>query len=169
MNKTYAQVLFDCVNDHDLCAYNLLQLDQAFDQLAYQFFQTQTITKQEKKEIIDALALDDKYITNFLKILIDDNKMNKFPEIVNDYRNIYLKNENIICVNVEVAHNLDDSMYQHILNSLEKQLDKYVILKVDINPQIIGGIKISYDDKVIDNSINYQLQQLERIIKKEVI
>lgn len=169
MNNTYAQILFDTVDNINDCAYTLLLLDQAFDKSIYQFFAAETILKEEKKSIIDTLDLQNHYVKNFLKVLIDDKQFNKFHQIVKDFEDIYLEYYNILPINIEIVHNLESSQLDEIIKQLETQTGKNVIIKQIINPQLIGGIKINYHDKVIDNTIVNKLKKLEKVIKKEVM
>lgn len=169
MNNSYAQVLYDTVSDKDNCAYNLELMRSVIDSQILNFFTAQVISKEEKKALLDDLNIGFDAVINFLKVLIDDNMMKYFDKIVNDYRDIYLNANNILIVKVTIAHQLDNEMYDNIINQLNNELGKHVVLQTTIDPTIVGGIIIHYEDKVVDNTIKTKLQQLEKAIRREVL
>lgn len=168
MNNSYAQILFDVVSNKEECAYNLLTLKQATDDDVYRFFNSEIISKEEKKKIIDELNVDS-YLTNFLKILIDENSFKHFNEIVEDYQELFYQHHNILEINIVVAKPLSSFDYKNIIKQLETNTNKTVVLKTTIDPNIIGGIKIMYEDKVIDNTISNKLKQIEKEIRRDVL
>ncbi len=168
MNNSYAQILFDVVSNKEECAYNLLTLKQAIDEDVYRFFNSEIISKEEKKKIIDELNVDS-YLTNFLKILIDENNFKHFNEIVGDYQELFYQHHNILEINIVVAKPLSSVDYKNIIKQLETNTNKTVVLKTTIDPNIIGGIKIMYEDKVIDNTISNKLKQIEKEIRRDVL
>ena len=62
MNNSYAQILFDVVSNKEECAYNLLTLKQAIDDDVYRFFNSEIISKEEKKKIICFVELEEKVL-----------------------------------------------------------------------------------------------------------
>ena len=72
-------------------------------------------------------------------------------------------------INITVAHQLDNNVFNNLVKSLSEKLNKNVVINTIIDPSVIGGIKINYTDKVVDNTILHQLQQLEKSIRKEVL
>lgn len=169
MNNTYAQILFDDVNDKDECAYSLLLVKEIFDEQVMKFFTSQVINKEEKKALIEEMTILTPNIINFLKVLVDDKQIGKIHQIIDDYRNIYLAYNQVMPINITVAHQLDNNVFNNLVKSLSEKLNKNVVINTIIDPSVIGGIKINYTDKVVDNTILHQLQQLEKSIRKEVL
>lgn len=169
MNNTYAQILFDVVNDKDECAYSLLLVKEIFDEQVMKFFTSQVINKEEKKALIEEMTILTPNIINFLKVLVDDKQIGKIHQIIDDYRNIYLAYNQVMPINITVAHQLDNNVFNNLVKSLSEKLNKNVVINTIIDPSVIGGIKINYTDKVVDNTILHQLQQLEKSIRKEVL
>lgn len=169
MNNTYAQILFDVVNDKDECAYSLLLVKEIFDEQVLKFFTSQVINKEEKKALIEEMTILTPNVINFLKVLVDDKQIDKIHQIVDDYRDIYLAQNQVMPINITVAHQLDNNVFNNLVKSLSEKLNKNVVINTIIDPSVIGGIKINYTDKVVDNTILHQLQQLEKSIRKEVL
>lgn len=169
MNNTYAQILFDVVNDKDECAYSLLLVKEIFDEQVMKFFTAQVINKEEKKALIEEMTILTPSVINFLKVLVDDQQIGKIHQIIDDYRDIYLAHNQVMPINITVAHQLDNNVFNNLVKSLSEKLNKNVVINTIIDPSVIGGIKINYTDKVVDNTILHQLQQLEKSIRKEVL
>lgn len=169
MNNTYAQILFDVVNDKDECAYGLLLVKEIFDEQVMKFFTAQVINKEEKKALIEEMTILTPSVINFLKVLVDDKQIGKIHQIIDDYRDIYLAHNLVMPINITVAHQLDNNVFNNLVKSLSEKLNKNVVINTTIDPSVIGGIKINYTDKVVDNTILHQLQQLEKSIRKEVL
>lgn len=169
MNNTYAQILFDVVNDKDECAYSLLLVKEIFDEQVMKFFTSQVINKEEKKALIEEMTILTPNVINFLKVLVDDKQIGKIHQIIDDYRDIYLAYNQVMPINITVAHQLDNNIFNNLVKSLSEKLNKNVVINTIIDPSVIGGIKINYTDKVVDNTILHQLQQLEKSIRKEVL
>lgn len=169
MNNTYAQILFDVVNDKDECAYSLLLVKEIFDEQVMKFFTSQVIDKEEKKLLIEEMTILTPNVINFLKVLVDDKQIGKIHQIIDDYSDIYLAYNQVMPINITVAHQLDNNVFNNLVKSLSEKLNKNVVINTIIDPSVIGGIKINYTDKVVDNTILHQLQQLEKSIRKEVL
>lgn len=169
MNNTYAQILFDVVNDKDECAYSLLLAKEIFDEQVMKFFTAQVINKEEKKALIEEMTILTPSVINFLKVLVDDQQIGKIHQIIDDYRDIYLAHNQVMPINIIVAHQLDHNVFNNLVKSLSEKLNKNVVINTIIDPSVIGGIKINYTDNVVDNTILHQLQQLEKSIRKEVL
>ena len=69
-------------------------------------------------------------------------------------------------VTVEVMKSLDENQRNLIISSLTKKLNKQIILKEIINTNLIGGIIIKYEGKVIDGSLITKQQSLKEYLKK---
>ena len=111
MNNTYANSLYQCVDDKNLCAYELLAIKNGIDKKMMDFFTLPSIALNDKKAIIDQLPFSVHEIKNLLKILIDDKMFKYLDDIINDYKAIYLEANNIKIVSITVSKKLDTKMY----------------------------------------------------------
>ncbi len=129
-----------------------------------QIFGIPVITRAMKKELLDEISKANirPEIINLLKILVDNNDLNIFGEILHEYQNIYQVKNDIKIVNLTVARPLSSANLDSIREKLEEQLNSFVVLTTEIDESIIGGIKISYDGKEIDNTIFKHLKQLKK-------
>lgn len=61
---------------------------------------------------------------------------------------------------------LGETRIAEIKAALEKSTGKKVILKVEIDPSLIGGVVTKIGDKVLDGSVKTQLTRIEAILQK---
>ena len=61
---------------------------------------------------------------------------------------------------------LDESQVEGIRGALEKSTGKKVVLKVEVDPALIGGVVTKIGDKLFDGSVRTQLDRIEDILQK---
>lgn len=120
------------------------------------------IDKTIKLQIIDELKTLKlaKEINNLAKILVENNHFNYFFQIIEEYQKNYQEQQNIIIVKMTLARELSVQAQTEIQTMIEEKMDKYPIIITKYDPQIIGGAKIEYDNKIIDNTIKKHLKKL---------
>ena len=57
--------------------------------------------------------------------------------------------------------NNEEKQIQKITSALEKRLNSEVVIDFDIDKSLIGGLKIAYEDQVLDMSIKRKLDLLQ--------
>lgn len=126
------------------------------------------ISKSEKKEIIDNIFKDkiSQEIKNFFYIIIDKRREDNLLSIVDEFNLKYDEYKNIVNVEATTAIKMEDKSREKLISSLEKKMNKTIILTNKIDPSIIGGVKLRLNDKFIDNTLKTQLGNMETHIKQ---
>jgi len=119
------------------------------------FFKNPTYLEQEKLEIIlnvfPGLTLTMK---SFLKVLTERNHLSLIPEISEEYNNILLKFKNLTKVKLIVASPIEDTLGQLLFINLKKVTNSNeIILSIEYNPKLLGGLILEYNSVAIDASI----------------
>ncbi len=106
---------------------------------------------------------------NFLKLLFDKHRLAALPGIAQVYQQLVDELENVKRARVKAAIPLDESMRERLRQALEQMTGSRVVMEVEEDPTIIGGIVARVGDLVLDGSIRTQLMSLrESLIKGEV-
>ncbi len=134
-----------------------------------EFFESARISKTAKKKLVDDVLKDkyDRYVVNFIKLLIDKDRINIYEDICKDFRK--LCNDELNCREgiIESARELTDDQIEELEKSLSSK-DRKVELIPRINKSLISGFRIIFDDQVIDNSMKNKIRQLnETLIRKD--
>ncbi len=107
----------------------------------------------------------DNRLVNFLKILIEKNRIEEFEHIITAYEVEIDKKNNVKQVEIISAIELSQDYKNKILVKLEQKLNAQIHSKWSVNPQIIGGLIFKYEDTVIDSSLNKKIENLSKIMK----
>jgi len=166
----YANIFFEVCQDEkitDEIMYEFRKLLEINDRDIVKFLTIPIISKDHKKEALDCLVDSgvNVVVVNLMKVLIDNNELNLFREILFEFQKIYQEKEKIKVVYVTSARPLDSDMLDNIREGLEKKLDSFVVVITNVVPKLIGGIKIEYDGMIVDNTILKQLNDMKRSFK----
>jgi F-type H+-transporting ATPase subunit delta len=107
-----------------------------------------------------------KHGTNFLKVLIDNNRVGVLPEISEHFEALKADLENTVDVVVTSATALSDAQVNEISSALNKRLGRNVSITSQVDATLIGGAVITAGDIVIDGSTRARLQGLANALIK---
>jgi F-type H+-transporting ATPase subunit delta len=102
--------------------------------------------------------------TNFLKLLVDKNRIEVLPDIEAYYRQLMDEALKKVRVNLKTAFPLSREMQDYISASLEKVTGKKVEITVEKDPALLGGIVIGVGDTLYDGSIKNQLNNMRNLL-----
>jgi F-type H+-transporting ATPase subunit delta len=97
----------------------------------------------------------------FLYILFDAKRINYLDLIYETLSNLCDRQKNIIKARATTVFPLSPETVAKLKQALSKVMGKDVELSTDTSPEILGGIKLTIGDKVIDGSVAYNLKKLE--------
>ncbi len=148
-SRPYAEAAFEvALADDALDAwtadFSLIELALE-DHKISQLVETPSISQSEKTNIFCESA-------NRLRLLTDISK--NFKELV-------AKEKNLKNITVASSYRIDKEQLKQIEAALKKRMKAEVSVVTEIDKSLIGGLKISYDDQVIDLSIKNKLEKLK--------
>ena len=98
--------------------------------------------------------------SSFIKVCGDNKRLKNLPEIISFFNELALESLNKKNVFVSSPFQLEEKQIQKITSALEKRLNSEVVIDFDIDKSLIGGLKIAYEDQVLDMSIKRKLDLL---------
>jgi len=107
-----------------------------------------------------------KVLVDLLHILVDKQRIMFVADIAEAYRHFYEKETGMIEVTAITAVPLDEKLREKLLRTLESQTGKTIRLTHEVDPNILGGMIVKMEDKLIDGSVRFQLEQLKRHLKE---
>jgi F-type H+-transporting ATPase subunit delta len=126
------------------------------------------ITAQTKKNFLATIfsGSDDIHFLNFMKILIDKDRMINLEQIALDYHLLELNSKRILEALIESAFPLDSEMIGKITSAFRiKTGANEIRATVKIVPELIGGIRVSIGSKVYDGTTRSELDRLYEKMK----
>ncbi len=112
------------------------------------------------------LAGDDKKGSNFLRLLLENNRVAALPEMSMHYEALRARAENTVEAVVTSAAALSDEQQQQIARSLRERLGRDVRITTEIDENLIGGAVIRAGDVFIDGSLRGRLEGLANALVK---
>lgn len=103
-----------------------------------------------------------KVFLDLLHILIDKTRIMFAGDIAGAYRFLYEKHKGIVEVKAITAVPLDDEQAEQLVRKLGEQTRKTIRLLPVVDPDILGGVILKLEDRLIDGSVRYQLEELKR-------
>ena len=98
---------------------------------------------------------------NFLKAVIDNGRISAMSEIANQFRALKNAKSGSSDATVFSAFALDAAVLADLLETLEKRLGKKLNLTVELQSELIGGIRVVVGDEVLDTSVKARLEQMK--------
>jgi len=108
----------------------------------------------------------EKIIKNFVGVLIENNGINKKDKIIEEFNKLWNKENNIVEVLVVSAKKISEEINSLLNNYIAKlTASKNVILNNKIDKDILSGVVLKYEDKILDGSFKNQLNGLKKQMK----
>jgi F-type H+-transporting ATPase subunit delta len=166
----YAKSLVDLALETqslDAVYQDFLGLQKALESREFlNFIKSPIIAPGKKSEIFSTLFQEklQKISFSFLLLVIKKGREAAMPDIVTEFVSQYRKRNNIVPVRLISAVPMPADTVEKVRNTLleTKTLSGELLMTNVVDPKIIGGFQIEFDDKLIDASISHRLDLLRR-------
>ena len=98
---------------------------------------------------------------NFLKAVIDNGRISVLPEIASQFRALKNATSGSSDATVFSAFALDAKALADLSATLEKRFGKKLNVTVELQPELIGGVRVVVGDEVLDTSVKARLEQMK--------
>ena len=163
--RPYAEALFKA------SAANVQSVANWVDELAaiagnaqlQQFAESPKVTAQQILDLVCSVAKSalDEQAKNFLHTVIDNGRLAVLPEIADQFRALVNAQSGSSDAVVHSAYPLDASAVAEVSVALEKRFGRKLNVSVQVQPELIGGIRVVVGDEVLDTSVKARLEQMK--------
>ena len=131
------------------------------------FLSDARVTNDEKISRLEPLlaSLDD-LVADFVRLLFDKGRGEVLTEMGDAFRLRLLEHRGATEGRVESARSLDPAQMDELATAIGRQLGKDVILKNEVDPSLVGGVRVFVDNRMIDNSVQGRLSGLQRKLQE---
>ena len=129
------------------------------------------LPKAERCRILD-LSFRDKvapYLLNFLKILTEKGYMRYFPDCVKAYRELYNQDNGILPVTAVTAVAMTQTQTAALTAKLQQITGKRIELVAKLDPNVLGGMRLDYDGKRVDDTVAHRMDAVRNMLKNTVL
>ncbi|AHM55692.1 ATP synthase subunit delta, sodium ion specific [Peptoclostridium acidaminophilum DSM 3953] len=126
-------------------------------------FKAPMVPKEEKKSLIENIfkgkASDE--TVNFIKILIDKDRISVLDEISTEFAKLVNEHNNIEEAVAVSAVPIAEDKLEALKVQLAKVTGKSIKIKNEINPSVMGGILVRIGNEEIDGTVKGRLDRLK--------
>lgn len=116
-------------------------------------------------DVAELLKLSDG-MKSFLGLLSEKGRVGYLPQIEVNYRKFADELSGLVRARLSSACELSSERTEAIKQELEKQTGKQVVLSVDIDESLIGGLQAEMVGKLFDGSVKTQLKRITDTLAK---
>ncbi len=102
------------------------------------------------------------HILGLLSVLLKKNHSAETKLVLTEFLRMVLEHNRITVCQVTSAIPLTDKQREDIVSKLSAKLNKTIKLEETVDPQLIGGMSVTVDGRVLDSSIKTQLGELKK-------
>jgi F-type H+-transporting ATPase subunit delta len=99
-------------------------------------------------------------LRNLLSTVIDNGRLSVLPEIASQFRMLVNDRGGIADAQVVSAFPLDANQQAGLAKVLEKRFGRQLKVAVTVDPTLIGGVRVTVGDEVLDTSVVARLEQM---------
>jgi F-type H+-transporting ATPase subunit delta len=100
-------------------------------------------------------------LQNLLRTVLDNGRLGALPEIAAQYHALANAGSGVADVRIESAFALDDAQLAEVLDALQRRFGRKLEPRVEVRPELIGGIRAVVGDEVLDTSVKARLEQMK--------
>jgi F-type H+-transporting ATPase subunit delta len=100
-------------------------------------------------------------LQNLLRTVIDNGRLSALPEIAAQYHTLVNATTGVSDALIESAFAIEPAQLSDVVDVLERRFGRKLNARVEIRPELIGGIRAVVGDEVLDTSVQARLQQMK--------
>lgn len=104
-------------------------------------------------------------VANFIAMVLQNRRFAALPTISQLFHELKSASEGQVVARVETAFALTDAQVAELVASLTLQFKRKVNAEVSVDPALIGGVKVTVGDLVVDASVRGKLAALAASLK----
>lgn len=166
----YAEALYDVAVEQQVVErveQEMLAIQKLSNTDVYirRFFETPTITMEEKTKILRAVFKEIHQVTqNFILVALKHGRVpGMLPRIIDEFHAICNEKAGVAEMELRSARKFEDAELVSLKKTVETKLKRKVIIKESVHPELLGGFVLSHGNNVWDAS---KISQLGRLVNK---
>lgn len=112
------------------------------------------ITKAVKVALAPAVA-------NFLRTVLDNGRLSALPQMAEQFQTLVHARQGVSEALIFSAFPINADQLADIVGPLEKRFGRKLETKVEIDADLIGGVRVVVGDEVLDTSVKARLERMK--------
>ena len=176
IGSNYAQALYSLAKEENLTGVILQELQTLAAAFAQEpeflrLLSAPNLSKDTRVGIVDESFRGkvQPYVLNFLKLLTEKGHIRSFFDCVKVYHEQYNEDNGIVCVEAVSAVALTQTQQEKLRQKLESITGKRIELANRVDATCIGGMRLDYDGKRVDGTVQNRLESMGELLRNTVI
>ena len=176
VGSVYGEALYTLAQEEDLSRTILEELsvlDQSFraEPDFIRLLRSPNLSAPERCNILDDCFRGKvhEYVLNFLKILTEKGYIRYFSDCCKAYESSFNHDNGILPVTAITAVSLSPAQAQKLTEKLCRITGKQVKLLNRVDPAVLGGVRLDYDGKQLDDTVSHRLDAVGGLLKNTVL
>ena len=176
VGSVYGESLYSLAKDEQLAksiGEQLRTLQQCFQSEPdfIRLLSSPNLTKAERCQILDDSFRGKVhiYVLNFLKILTEKGYVRHFDNCCDAFTRLYNEDNGILSVTAVTAVALSSAQSEKLTAKLSRLTGKEIHLRNRIDPTILGGMRLDYDGRRLDDTVAHRLDTIRDRLKNTVL
>lgn len=129
------------------------------------------LSKQERCGVLDDSFRGKvhPYVLNFLKILTEKGFMKHFDHCCQAFEELYNQDNGILKVTAITAVALTPEQAEKLTGKLSRTTGKQIKLRNLVDPAVLGGVRLDYDGKRLDDTVSHRLDAVRSLLDNTVL
>ncbi len=176
VGKRYAQALFQAARAGDVITSVEADLNAVANQVEQdarfrEFLISPHVGREEKVKILERIFSDriTALTMSAIRLMLQKRREAEFETVRGEFVRLRREHERKVYVLVSSAERLTDDQMRRIEQKLEAASGKDIEPEFRIDPTLIGGVRVSYGDYVLDGTIRGALRRLKDRLRIDVL
>lgn len=164
--RPYAEAMFEVAAKGDVQAVSQ-QIDAlavvAADERLRQFADSPKVSTQQVFDLIGSVVATplSEQMKNLLRAVIDNGRLTVLPEIAAQFHELANAGAGVSDATVYSAFPIEPTQLADVVKALEQRFARKLNATVEVEPALIGGIRVVVGDEVLDTSVKARLEQMK--------
>lgn len=98
---------------------------------------------------------------NFLRAVLENGRLAALPEIAAQFHVLVNARSGVSDAVVESAFPIESAQLADVVATLERRFARKLNARVEVRPELIGGIRVVVGDEVLDTSVKARLEHMK--------
>ena len=105
-------------------------------------------------------------VVSFIQLLCEKGRIRLFPSCVEEYRRLLNVRQAVVIAKVTSAVLLTEAESASLKRKLEQISGSTVTLQCSIAPQLLGGVVVEMNGRVMDGSLRHRLREIKEVMDR---
>ena len=174
--NVYGGALYDLAKDENLTEQLLDELKNLAEAFAQEpgfigLLSSASLPKPQRVQVIEDSFRSKihPYVLNFMKILTEKGYIRHFSGCCKVFRDRYNADHGILPVTAVTAVPLSDVLRKKLTDKITTVTGKQIELTCKVDPDCLGGVRLDYDGKRLDDTVSHRLDSVRGLLKNTVL